>query len=78
MSGPDIAALLERLGTAKVLCVGDIMLDRICGKPGDFGARLTPDTVGSRIQEVHDGLQAYRKQRPEDVEFLQTSLERYR
>jgi D-beta-D-heptose 7-phosphate kinase/D-beta-D-heptose 1-phosphate adenosyltransferase len=28
MSGPDIAALLERLGTAKVLCVGDIMLDR--------------------------------------------------
>ncbi|MBK1825806.1 hypothetical protein [Haloferula rosea] len=58
--------------------VGNLMLDRIAGEPGDFGVRLTTDTIDARLEDIRAGLAAYRETRPEDVAFLQKSLDRYR
>lgn len=58
--------------------VGSMMLDRIHGKPGDFGTPLSPDRMDQRLQDVKEGLERYRKTRPEDVAFLKKSLETYR
>lgn len=58
--------------------VGNLMLDRIHGKPGDFGTRLSPDQIEARLEQIRSGLEAYRKERPDDVDFLKKSLDRYR
>lgn len=58
--------------------IGDTMLDRISGEPGDYGARLTPETIDARIEKVSAGLEAYRDQASDDVKFLIKALERHR
>jgi len=57
--------------------VGDTMLDRIDGAPGDYGTRLDPDTVEARVAEVAAGLDAYAKSYPLDLGFLRETLASY-
>lgn len=58
--------------------LGDRMLDRIHGQPGDYGVRLTPERVETRVREVREGLGRHAASHPEDVAFLHRSLDRYR
>lgn len=58
--------------------VGNLMLDRIHGKPGDFGTKLSADQIDTRLEQIRSGLDAYRQTHPDDVGFLQKSLDHYR
>lgn len=58
--------------------VGDLMLDRIQGKPGDFGVRLDLKNIEDRLDDVRAGLERYRETASDDLAFLRKSLERYR
>lgn len=58
--------------------IGNLMLDRLAGQAGDYGVRLTPGQVDSRVAQVRAGLARYATTHPGDHDFLHHSLDRYR
>ncbi|BCX49471.1 polysaccharide deacetylase [Haloferula helveola] len=57
--------------------VGNLILDRIAGKAGNYGRRLEPDSVEARVREVQQGVDRYLEANPDDLNFLRKSLKRY-
>jgi hypothetical protein len=56
--------------------IGRLMLDRLNG-PGDYGVRLTPETIDARVEQVRAQLEDYATRHPEDLEFLKKSLAKF-
>ncbi|MCU0796659.1 MAG: hypothetical protein MUF31_12090 [Akkermansiaceae bacterium] len=57
--------------------LGSLVLDRIAGRPGDFGVKLQPSGVAERVREVERELSAWREARAADHRFLEEALLRY-
>lgn len=57
--------------------IGSKMLDRIAGRQSDYGARLTPDDVGSRVAAAMQGLDEYGTAHPADLVFLREALAKF-
>jgi hypothetical protein len=57
--------------------LGTLMLDRIAGQPGDYGVRLTTETVAGRGAAVRAGLDTYVSQQPDDLIFLREALAKF-
>lgn len=58
--------------------IGNVMLDRLSGKRGDYGVQLTTYSIERRLKEVETSLAAYEAENPEDLAFLRQALSRYR
>lgn len=57
--------------------IGSLMVKRIQGGAGDYGVRLTPDTLAPRMASVEGGLTKWSEDHPEDMKFLRDSLKNF-